>query len=450
MNKKRILLWLTAVMTAVLMLMPLTAMAALNSGWLWPVTPSYRHMSRGYFSSHKAIDIPIGLGNDVYAAKDGIVVVVYQGCNNSFTTGNYNSCTVGGTCNPVAYVYNWATGEFWDKWSQRSQFTADGYTYYRCNYGLGRGVVIYHPEDGVVTSYAHLNTADVTVGSTVKQGQKIGTVGARGNSWGAHLHFAIGAYPTAGSAYPVNDANWINNNPNSYELGITCANTTNMSYAYGYAYNTGGVGYIFDTVKYGYLDVNATLDGAAVGTLGDFGTCDVYINGVLDANDQTDYYKQWPVGTSYEIKDIRAKTGYRYDGPESITGQITSTQTVNVALSFSSSGLLEITGFTDGRASSSTEGYGTFDVYINGEPDELNAASYRKYWPVGTEYEIRNVQAADNITYGGLHTGSLSGTLAKGDEQVALIFTTNGTATTENLKVLVTALLKALFCSTMV
>ena len=61
------------------------------------------------------MDFPRAVGTPVYAAKDGIVV--YQGCNNSFTSGSYNSCTVG-----------------------------------------------------------------VTVGSTVKQWQQLGTVGARGNS----------------------------------------------------------------------------------------------------------------------------------------------------------------------------------------------------------------------------------------------------------------------------
>ncbi len=67
------------------------------------------------------------------------------------------------------------------------------------------------------------------------------------------------------------------------------------------------------------LDVNGYLDGQSWGGLGgsefgSYGTCDVYINGTLVANDVGDYCQNHAPGTSYEIKDIKATTGHRYNG----------------------------------------------------------------------------------------------------------------------------------------
>ena len=68
------------------------------------------------------------------------------------------------------------------------------------------------------------------------------------------------------------------------------------------------------------LDVNATLDGAACATLGSFGTVDVYVNGVLRGDDVTDFCELVTVGSSYEIRDIKAKSGYTYLGLPAFSG----------------------------------------------------------------------------------------------------------------------------------
>lgn len=58
------------------------------------------------------------------------------------------------------------------------------------NGGYGNYVVIAHT-NGTQTLYAHLNTAIVSPGTTVVQGQVIGYVGNTGKSTGAHLHFEV-------------------------------------------------------------------------------------------------------------------------------------------------------------------------------------------------------------------------------------------------------------------
>ena len=63
-----------------------------------------------------------------------------------------------------------------------------------------------------------------------------------------------------------------------------------------------------------YLDVNGVVDGTDVSTLAGIATVDVYVNGALVANDVEDYAYPWPVGSTYEIRDIKPANGYEYTG----------------------------------------------------------------------------------------------------------------------------------------
>ena len=63
-----------------------------------------------------------------------------------------------------------------------------------------------------------------------------------------------------------------------------------------------------------YLDVNGTLDGVASGGISGYGTFDLYVNGSLVANDVADYYGKVKMGSTWEIKDIKATTGHTYNG----------------------------------------------------------------------------------------------------------------------------------------
>ena len=56
------------------------------------------------------------------------------------------------------------------------------------NTSYGGWIEIAHG-DGYTTRYAHLSVQSVSVGQTVSQGQRIGSVGNTGGSTGAHLHY---------------------------------------------------------------------------------------------------------------------------------------------------------------------------------------------------------------------------------------------------------------------
>ncbi len=79
-----------------------------------------------------------------------------------------------------------------------------------------------------------------------------------------------------------------------------------------------------------YLDINGYIDGASSGGISPAGTADVYINGAIVSDDITDYYEKHYAGTTYEIKDIKANTGYRYIGVRSgaLSGTLNSTTTI--------------------------------------------------------------------------------------------------------------------------
>ena len=80
-----------------------------------------------------------------------------------------------------------------------------------------------------------------------------------------------------------------------------------------------------------YFDLNGYLDGSSSGNISGFGTCDIYMNGTLVANDVTDYYSQHAYGTRYEIKDIKTATGKQYLGVYS--GSLSGTMTGYTATS---------------------------------------------------------------------------------------------------------------------
>ncbi|MEN9500208.1 MAG: hypothetical protein RIS83_2028 [Pseudomonadota bacterium] len=67
---------------------------------------------------------------------------------------------------------------------------------------FGRLIVVDHGH-GVNSLYAHLSEIDVSEGSMVTQGQKIGAIGATGRVTGPHLHFGLSWYQLWLNPQPV-------------------------------------------------------------------------------------------------------------------------------------------------------------------------------------------------------------------------------------------------------
>ena len=165
----------------------------------------------------------------------------------------------------------------------------------------------------------------------------------------------------------------------------------------------------------GVLDINGTVDGAYQWSLEGFATFDVYINGSLQKDDEPDYCAEFPSGTRYEIRDIKAKDGYSYVGVQGadLSGTIGSGETT-VELKFVSTGVLDINGTVDGTYKWSLDEFVTFDVYINDSLQLDDVSDYCADLPSGARYEIRDIKAKDGYSYEGAQGADLSGTIGSG------------------------------------
>lgn len=72
--------------------------------------------------------------------------------------------------------------------------------------GFGLWMRLRHA-DGTVTVYGHMHTIDKAVGARVAAGERIATVGARGQSTGPHLHFEV--WPGGRRADRVDPRAWL-------------------------------------------------------------------------------------------------------------------------------------------------------------------------------------------------------------------------------------------------
>ena len=86
--------------------------------------------------------------------------------------------------------------------------------------GIGNCIYIEHTADGYWSNYMHLASMSVSVGQTVKAGQRIATMGNTGGDYAIHLHYELspnGVFHSGGNTV----------NPQAY-LGITGDNTTKL------------------------------------------------------------------------------------------------------------------------------------------------------------------------------------------------------------------------------
>ena len=128
---------------------------------------------------------------------------------------------------------------------------------------------------------------------------------------------------------------------------------------------------------------------------------------VYDANSGGDYSCSVCYGRCQTITVVKVTRAPNYD---KINGTTTH--------------MLDLNGFLDGKAVGNIDGYGTADIYINDALDRSNASDFYEELPIGTTYEIKNIQAASGYKYNGVYSGSPSGVIGSNDVAVVLSFST--------------------------
>ena len=77
-----------------------------------------------------------------------------------------------------------------------------------------------------------------------------------------------------------------------------------------------------------------------------------------------------------------------------------------------SCGMLDVNGWLDGNSSADdVNGYGTFDVYIDGKLVKNDVSGCHEQVPAGSRYEIKNISALSGHAFKGVAEGSLTGTV---------------------------------------
>ena len=142
-------------------------------------------------------------------------------------------------------------------------------------------------------------------------------------------------YPTAAMTQSVagNNTNWSLDPGDEYYTINRSGDKTEVLYYCNTGAHSGywKIGWAY--IPYYYLDLNGYLDQNSVGNLDGYGCADVYVNGNKLGENVTDFYQQFPSGSTYEIKNIQAYNGFTYKGVQS--GSLSGTITGNVIVQLS-------------------------------------------------------------------------------------------------------------------
>lgn len=86
-----------------------------------------------------------------------------------------------------------------------------------------------------------------------------------------------------------------------------------------------------------------------------------------------------------------------------------------VFVGFEEENALDVNARVNGKYVGNTKGIATFDVLVNGEYVKESATDFYKKYPIGTEFEIANIDTADGYTFAGVSSkGSYGDTYANG------------------------------------
>ena len=159
------------------------------------------------------------------------------------------------------------------------------------------------------------------------------------------------------------------------------------------------------------LDINATIDGAYRANLNDVAKYDVFVNGVLDARQVSDYYHRWEPGTKIEIRNITPLDVYSFVGTSDKASRRSYIPVLRdglirighneLLLQFNDMRErvnIDINGLINGKYSGSLKGIATFDIYADGIQVANDVTDFYKKFAVGTLIEVKDINLADGYT----------------------------------------------------
>ena len=156
----------------------------------------------------------------------------------------------------------------------------------------------------------------------------------------ANIPNDLHVYPTSGMIDTVGSytANWSLDSGDQYStMNMASGGQTEVLYYCSRGKHSGYWKLGWCWLEYYWLDLNGYLDNVANGGLSTYGTADVYINGILRANDVNDFYSNngtYPRGSTFKIEDIKPYKGYTYNGVQSGSASGTLTGNTSVSLNF--------------------------------------------------------------------------------------------------------------------
>ena len=222
--------------------------------------------------------------------------------------------------------------------------------YTAANGGSGISATTTYTTTGNQTLYAHwtINTYSISYNTNG------GSLSGQKTSYNVNTDSFTLPQPTR-TGYTFTGWTGSNGTTAQKSITITKGSTGNKNYTANWSINSY------------YLDLNGWLSGSLSGGLGSHGTCDVYINNVLIADNCTDFYKQIPYGSKWEIKDIKATTGHYYNGVHSgsLTGTIGASN-ATVVLDFSAK-KTTVTFYRNINSSDTTTAVQTFTYGVSGQ-----------------------------------------------------------------------------------
>lgn len=177
------------------------------------------------------------------------------------------------------------------------------------------------------------------------------------------------------------------------------------------------------------MDVNGLLDGTESGSTNGYGKFSLRINGNIESGRQNkdDIWEEFYYGTPYSIEGVSTDSDrivYKGASQGSTSGTIWGDTTVQ--LKFVTCAYLDLNGVLDGSQKYNLTGFGTADIYINGNLYKPSAEDFYELFEPGTAWSVVG-HAKSGYHYHQDQSVNVSGTMGSNDMGINLVYTSGST-----------------------